>query len=123
MDNNIASILNDLHTNLPMEEQFRRSTLFKCVLSQAGFTQSRIREISKWIRQNPSGVKSIFRSWVNIFERGFIEDGEVNAWYEVASFLAYGGEVKASPYELAMADQMKRQFIAESLNKILYQTC
>lgn len=118
----ITSTLRDLHNTLPMEEQFRRSTLFRCSLSENGFSHSRIEEICDWIKDNPSGVKSIFRSWVNIFERGFIRDDEVDSWYGVAKFLAYGGEVQAKPYELALAEQAKRRFIVNSLNQLL-QTC
>ena len=119
---NIISILNNVHNDVPMEEQFRRASLFGCALAEAGFSPVRIRELRKWISDNPSGIGSIFMSWANVYLRGPLKDEEVENWYRVAQFLAEGGEVHASPYELALADQVKNRFLAQKLNAI-YQSC
>lgn len=99
---NIVDTLNSLSSSLAVTEQYRRASLFKLVCSNAGFTERRIGEICRWIQQHPTGC--IFKSWANVLN--YVRDDEVGAWYEVAQFLAEGGEVVARPYELSAAESL-----------------
>lgn len=100
--NNIVDTLNSLSISLPVTEQYKRASLFKIACNNAGFSDTRFREICQWIQSHPTGC--IFKSWANVLN--YVRDDEVGAWYEVAQFLSEGGEVIAKPYELSAAESI-----------------